>query len=184
MIKVYRIKCDVNQYQYFLPEWEEDESKLWADCNPKINNWSPPSVFVYKPLYKKGDFYNFNSNVLITSPKATQALYSYLAMAGELLPIPYSGEIFTLLNVTECVNCLCQQKTDWVRSKETGDNLWIKNYVFHTDRFPESSIFKIPETCKSEILVADGLKDPRDEFRYTYETAGLQGLIFEEIWKG
>lgn len=154
------------------------------DCSLKASNWFPPPVFVYQPLHQKGDFYNYNSSALITNPKATQALYRYLEMAGELLPLPHNGEVFTMLNVTECINCLNQQKTEWVQSKEKGDNLWIKKYVFHTDRFSESDIFKLPETCKSETLVVEGLKDPKDEFRYIVESAGLLGLLFEEIWKG
>jgi len=183
MIKVYRLKVDVNKYQYFLPEQEEYEAKLWMDCISKADNWLPPPVFVYKPFHKKGDFYSFNSSALITSPKATQVLYPFLEVAGELLPLPYQGELFTLLNVTECIDCLHQQKTEWMQSKDTGDNLWIKKYVFHTNRFSESDIFKIPETCKSEILIVEGLKDPKDEFRYAVESAGLQGIVFEEIWK-
>lgn len=184
MIKVYRIKTNVNEYQYFLPEKEEDESKLWMDCSSKVSNWSAPPMFIYKPLHKRGDFYNFNSSALIISPKATQVLYPYLESAGELLPVTYNNELFTLLNVTQCINCLHQQKTEWVQSKESGDNLWIRRYAFHPDRFSESDIFKIPETCKSEILVVEGLKDPKDELRYVVQSTGLQGLIFEEIWKG
>jgi hypothetical protein len=182
MIKVYRIKSDVNKYQYFLPEKEEDESRLWMDCSSKGDTWLPPPVFVYKPIHKKGDFYSFNSSAIITSPKATQVLYPFLEAAGELLPLTYKGEQFTLLNVTECIDCLYHQKTEWVQSKDAGENLWINKYVFHTNRFSESDIFKIPETCKSEILVVEGLKDPKDEFKHAIESAGLEGMIFEEVW--
>jgi hypothetical protein len=182
MIRVYRIRSDVNHYQYFLPENDEELPKLRMDCVPRAENWSPPPVFVYEPLHKKGDFYNFNSSSLITSPKATQALYPYLEIAGELLSLPYKDEVYTLLNVTECINCLDQQRTEWVKGKDKGDNLFIKSYAFYPDRFSESDIFKIPETCLSEILVVEGLKDQKDEFRYVVESAGLQGLIFEEIW--
>lgn len=182
MIKVFRLRTNVNEYQYFLPERREDEATLWMDCSSRSSDWSAPPVFVYKPLHKKGDFYNFNSSTLITSTKATQVLYPYLERAGELLPLSYDNELFTVLNVTECINCLHQDKTEWVKSKEGKDKLWIKNYVFHPDRFSESDIFKIPETCKSEILVVEGLKDPKDEFRHIVESASLQGLVFEEIW--
>lgn len=100
------------------------------------------------------------------------------------MPLSYNGEIYTVLNVTECINCLDQQNTEWVLGKDTETNLLIKRYVFHNNRFSESDIFKIPETCKSEILVVEGRKDPRDEFMYAVESADLKGLLFEQIWEG
>ena len=153
------------------------------DCELRAHSWSPPSVFIYEPKKQRGDFYNFDSDILISNSKATKVIYHHYTIAGELLHLPYVGEIFTLLNITECINCLDQEKTRWSYDVSSNIPLFIEEYVFHKNRFSESSLFKIPETSKSEILVVEGLKDPKDEFKYAYETAGLQGLIFEEIWK-
>ena len=183
MISVYRIKSDVNHYQYFLTEQGEDEPKLMMDCTPKAEAWSPTPVFIYMPKLGKGDFYNFTSSALITSPRATEVLHTHLVKAGELLPLPYNGEVYTVLNVTECINCLDHEKTEWVYGKSTGAKIGIKRYTFHRNRFSESDIFKIPETCKSEILVVEGIKDVKDSFKYAVESAGLEGLIFEEVWE-
>ncbi len=98
------------------------------------------------------------------------------------MPLPYENEVFTVLNVTECINCLDREKTEWEYAKGSGKKLWIKKYAFHHDRF-SSTIFKIPETCMSEILIVEGLRGPEDEFKQTVEAAGLQGLIFEKIWE-
>jgi hypothetical protein len=181
-MKVYRIDHDTQHYQYFLVENDDEVERLVMDCTPKADTWSSPSVFVFKPMLKAGDFYQFEGDLLITSPRATEVLRTHLEMAGELLPLPYQGEEYTVLNVTECINCLDGDKTEWAVDDETGERLYPEKYVFHRDRFTESALFKIPETHGAEILVVEGLHDPEEEFRYMVEQANLKGLIFVQFW--
>lgn len=103
-------------------------------------------------------------------------------MAGELLPLKYSGQSYNLVNVLECVNCLDEQKTKWVTGKTTGAKIRIADYHFNKERLSESTIFKIPETALAEILCVEGLKDPADEFKYQVDSRRLKGLRFEELW--
>lgn len=176
-MKVYRIRPDVNRYQYFLVEREEDVETLWMDCTSKAAQWVPPPVYVYEPKHKVGDFYNFGIAGLITSPRATDALRPHLEAAGELLPLPYQGEEFTVLNVLQCIDCLDQE-----RSEERPG--YYTKYVFHPDKLAQvpSTLFKIPQTHRGEILVVEGLRAPHEEFRYAVERAGLKGLLFTERW--
>jgi hypothetical protein len=152
-MRVYRFTSDVNQYQYFLPDAEEDVLSLLTECQPMLDAWHPPAVFVFKPLHKPGDLYGFYGCTPIFSPRATEALAEYLAVAGELLPLPYKGEVFTALNVLECVNSLDEEHTEW--AMQDGVRLYPKKYVFRANHFSESHIFKIPETYRAEVLVAD-----------------------------
>lgn len=181
-MKVYRINNNVNHYQYFLAEQEEDELKLMMDCTSKEHNWNPPPVFIFRPKLRAGDFYNFSSDILISSPKATEALRTHFEMAGELLPLPYKGQIYTLLNVTMCIDCLDQERTEWLWDKVTNTKVLPKKYVFHKDRFTGSRIFKLPETCRGEILIVDMEQGGDEEFRGAVALAKLQGLVFEELW--
>jgi hypothetical protein len=181
-MKVYRLRSDVNHYRYFLPEREEDALALEMDCTPKEETWVPPPVFIYEPMLKAGDFYQFEGSKLITTLRATEVLEEFLEMAGELLPLPYGGEVYTVLNVLECINCLDHERTQWRLGPDTGEKLGPRQYAFHPDRFSESPLFKIPETCRSQILLVEGLRDPEEEFRYVVENAGLNGLVFEELW--
>ena len=182
MITVYRIKNDIDQFQYFLTKKKDEYNRLNMDGTPKFKNWSPPSVYIYRPKHQKGDFYNTSSGSLISNPGATEILRPQYKAAGELLPLPYKQEIYTILNVTACINCLDQERTKWIYSKATNTRLMIEKYAFHSDRFT-SNIFKIPETCMSEVLVVEGLKSTKDEFRYIVESNRLRGLIFEKIWE-
>ncbi len=181
-MKVYRLRNDVNRYQHFLrDDTGDDVVVLDPDCRPRAGTWSPPPVIVLDPFLEEGDFYQFDPGILITSPRATDVLRGELELAGELLPLPYKGKEYTVLNVTECIDCLDQEGSKWLRTS-LGEEIYPLEYSFHKHRFTESSLFKIPETHKSEILVVEGLKDPEDEFRYIVESAGLKGLIFQEIW--
>lgn len=181
-MKVYRVSNDVERYQYFLTEREEDIFKLKMDCTPIKDIWQPPPVFVYMPKRKPGDFYNFNSDILITSPRSTEVLHEFLELAGELLPLPYHGQIYTILNVTMCIDCLDHEKTEWLIDELTGIKSLPIKYVFHKDRFASSRIFKIPETCGGEILVVDKEQNEGEELHSVVIRAGLHGLVFEELW--
>jgi hypothetical protein len=43
-MKVYRVTSDVNEYQYFLPEREEDEHLLEMDCTQSSSLVSAASI--------------------------------------------------------------------------------------------------------------------------------------------
>jgi len=112
-------------------------------------------------------------DALLANSRATEVVRTFFEMAGELLPIFYDGEEYTLLNVLECVNAL--------DNKRTEKTTWITKYYFHSSRFSESSIFKIPEETVSVLsLERDGC--PECEFKACVEANGLTELIFEELW--
>ena len=135
-MKVYRLRNDVNRYQYFLPANIEDDKAgvFLGDCRPRAAMWRPPPVFILEPFHEAGDFYQFDRGALITSPRATVALYQHLVRAGELLPLFHEGREYTWLNITECINCLDQEHSEWLLTSE-GARIYPIKYVFHRDRF-------------------------------------------------
>lgn len=180
-MQVYQFRNDVNHYQYFLAEEVAEEIHLRTDCAEREVSWTSPKVYIYKPFHKKGDLFHFSDSGPIFGPSATEKLRMHLEMAGELLPLSYQGEIYTLLNVTECINCLDQEKTEWVTAPD-GTRLWPGRYVFHPDRFSESDIFKIPETYRAEVLVID--RDDDEGFVAALKEHNIQGYTLELLWSG
>jgi hypothetical protein len=178
-MKVYRLDNDVNRYQYFLPDEESDVMSLLTDCTSRLETWTPPGVYVYKPRHKPGALYNFSSSSLIFSPHATEILRDFLEMAGELLPLPYEGKIYTLLNVTECINCLDQKRSEW-HLTPSGELVNLRRYVFHPKRLSESLIFKIPETYGAEVLLLD--REDGEGFLDMARAHGLEGFRLELLW--
>lgn len=164
-MKVYRIDEDVNHYQYLLPAdasvWSTD--RLTFDGTPKAEHWVPPEVYVHKPKLKRGNFFGGIVGCLLHDGTAHEKLADLFAAAGEMLPLPHEGQMFHILNVTECINALNQQHTQWRASG--GVKISIEKYVFHPNRIGESTLFKIPETCRGEVLVAERTGDPEDEFK-------------------
>ncbi len=136
------------------------------------------------PKLRHGNFYNFGGGFLTADGRATEALRTHFEMAGELLPLPYKGEIFTVLNVTECIDCLDHERTTWnvVRRNDKEIPVCIDRYVFREDRLSESPLIKIPEENVSSIFLVEGHMDPDEEFREIVNRQGLEGLKFEEVW--
>jgi hypothetical protein len=182
-VKVYKLRLDSNNYQRFLPEDEGiwKTRRLTMDCTRKLPAWIPPAVYVPNPSLKKGHFFHLCSGAFVADKDATEMLRDLLEMGGELLPIAYKTEPYSLLNVTECMDCLDHERTEWVLGKSTAAKIDIKRYVFRAERMPESSIFKIPHRL-ADIYVAEGRFDPEDEFKSKVEKNNFGGLLFEEVW--
>jgi hypothetical protein len=85
--------------------------------------------------------------------------------------------------VTECVNCLDHDKCKWLKTKD-GQRIYPTKFVFHPDRFVESSIFKIPEMRASSPLCVERENDPETEFKAAVEHHKLKGLTFKLLWSG
>ena len=179
---VYKINNDVNNFQYFLTKDSKDVFSMAFDCTSRGREWDPPSVYIYKPLHQEGDFFQFDSSSLIFREKILNRMHRFFAPAGEMLPLPFQGEMFYVLNVTNCINCLDPKKSEWATSND-GMKLYPTKFCFFKDRFSEAEIFKIPEDRGSILVVANRV-DPYDEFVSAYQEQGLKGLIFEKIWEG
>ncbi len=189
MVNIYRIRLDVNNYQALYVDddkWHGDVLSLFTfDGMPRISNWAAPPVFILDPKLKRGNFLSFQlmgGGAFIADAKAVSATQEFFEMAGEMLPLPYEDEMFQVINITECINVLDQKGTKWHVHEKSGTKIYIESYAFHPRRFTESSLFKIPETCKTHIYTLERCGDPECEFKARVEQAGLTGLIFEKVW--
>ena len=183
-MKVYRINIETNLYQSVFPNIEESKilEYMTFDCIKKSIDWSKIDWQVFNPKMKKGNFFGLGlSGALIFDENVFKSdLYTLIEMAGQILHIKVDGFNLYALNVLECVNALNRTKTvnDIYEDGTTGR---ILEYSFNKTQISVSTIFKIPETCKGEILTYVGLKDEDDEFKSLYEKLGFTGLSFTEI---
>jgi hypothetical protein len=181
-MKIYRVRPDVNNYQYFLLEDDNlvGTEMLDFDGTAKGDEWVAPAVYIYKPKLKKGNFPDlWSTATIVVDEVALKQMRGLLEMSGELLPLPHKDNLYHVLNVTGCFNILDEDHTQWRDEKGSKP---IKRYAFHAKRLTETPLFKIPETCKYEILTCEGLTDPEFEFKGRVEQLGLKGLVFEELW--
>jgi len=183
-MKIHRAKADAKSYQWIMPSVQEDDllDLLTFDCEAKSQFWVEANWYCFNPKQKKGNFYTLGSSSSFAFDKEVYEsnLFPLLEMAGEILPIQLGMETLYVMNILECVNTLNDEKTDW-ETYPDGSRRKISNYYFHNDRISESSLFKIPQTSKTEILTYSGVKDPEDEFKSLYEKLNFSGLIFERL---
>jgi len=181
-MKIYRIVNDVEKYQWIMPQNEKDLfDALSFDCFPKKESWNPIEMYIFNSKKKKGNFYSLGGiGALVFDDNVLNVMRTFFEMAGEILPVFLNGTELYILNVLECVNALDEKKTIWnYYENQTRDG--ILKYAFHNKRFTESSIFKIPETSKTEILTYSGFKDPIEEFYSLYIQYAFEGLLFDQI---
>jgi hypothetical protein len=186
-MNVLRIEVDVNEYQsVYLSDadaWSLDQ--MTFDCSPRLDGWDAPEVYVLHPKKKRGDFFGFGEGIgtIVITESTRDKLADLLEMSAECLPLRCGNETLYVVNVIECVNAL-----DESRSKRDvypdGSPARILEFAFHSRRFTETPLFKIPETCKIHILTIEGMKDQDDEFKGRVESLGLQGLEFDLLWSG
>lgn len=181
---IYRLKADVNNYQFFLPSDLEtvEQQVLMMDCERRLDTWKPPRVYIHQPKLKRGNFIAVGMGSPLACDERTlddDKMYELLEMSGELLPLPHEGETFYIINPLECINALDREQSEWGGTIKIGIP---RRYVFHRIRIPETPLFKIPETSRGEILCAENAYDPEYEFKRRYEQLGLTGLRFEKLW--
>lgn len=179
-MRILRIALDVNHYQYFLTVNDEDSECLYMDGTPRKDTWTPPEVFILYPKHLVGDFFQFGGAAPIASPKAAHALRAFSQSAGELLPLPYNGETYTILNVLNIVDCLDAPRLE--HAFRSRSRYLLRAGGIEMLRQSPSVLFKVPQAIRAAVHVVEGLRDPVDEFRAVVARAGLKGLLFQEVW--
>jgi hypothetical protein len=183
-MNIFNIKRDSNNIQLLQatkPEFKTLEF-INFDCEKRKKEWEELQVYIYNPKIKPKNFYSYASGILVFDEKALEICENVFEMSGEILPIQVErGPKLYLLNILECMNGLDYDSTIW-DYYDDGTKGRILEYAFHKDRIEnESTIFKIPETSKTDIFCFSDVKDRSDEFYHLYHDNNLTGLIFEEI---
>lgn len=181
-IKVFKVKQNCDRFRC-LHEMSDRPHVLetLAGCKPRGKDWEPPPVHLNNPKLKIGDFLNALNNYLVANTRATELLRPLFAACAEILPLPCEGEMYYVINVTKCVDCLDDNKTVWA-IPEGPYRGWIVRHVFTPERLQAGGIFKIPEYGGREIFAVEGLGDRDAEFREIVRRERLTGLLFEEVW--
>ena len=176
-MKVFRIKTDVNNYQWLIPNVPDSQTLDYVfDCRSRQGAWRPPKIYPFSPTDRRGDFFKFGTGTLVASASAGEAVRTFFQMAGEQLPIFLDGERLVVLNVLTCVNALNAARI------ERAPDGWITRFSFHEDKLSGSSIFKVPETRAVDVLTWERDGNPALEFKAFVESTRVTGLIFEELW--
>jgi hypothetical protein len=184
-MRIFKIKNDSNFVQVLCPVDNPSTplSFLTFDCEPRETSWQEFEVYVQNPKTKAENFYSMPSGILVCDGYALELCRTVFEMSGEILPIKVErGKELYIINILECMNGLNYETTEWDYYKD-GTKGRILKFGFHPERvLNESSLFKIPETSKTDIFCWADIKHPDDEFYHIYHNNNLTGLIFEELY--
>ncbi|MDB4262511.1 hypothetical protein N9849_00755 [bacterium] len=81
-----------------------------------MKTWNSPDFYIHNPILEKGDFFHVGAGCIAFGEKVWNCdrMVDSLEMAGEILPITLeTGEGLYILNVTECVNALDKEKSEY-----------------------------------------------------------------------
>lgn len=184
-MKIYKIKTESNSVQILSPVNNVDRglNLLTFNCESRNKKWEEIEVYIQNPATKPKNFFSMPSGILVCDDSALNVCRTVFEMSGEILPVHVErGSKLYVINVSECMNGLNNDTTEWAYYKD-GSKSRILKYGFYPDRvLNESSIFKIPETAKIDIFCWAYIKNPNDEFYHLYHEHGLTGLVFEELY--
>lgn len=165
MNEIFRVLQDCDRYQNFVFDDDDEAADMLIElaCQRVGKRWRSPNPVVEKPKLKKGDFLNFDTAPLIISEKAKNAMKQHWQTgAVELLPMPYRGETYYVVNVLRQIDCLA--KKQWQGRGCTQ---------FEKSKLKDASIFMVPQLC-TDVFV-------NESFKADVERLGLTGAIFEDV---
>jgi hypothetical protein len=180
-MKIYEVKVDVTECQIIQRD-DHEELHEFA-CRKMSGIWIPENWYIYNPLDNKTHFYATPGATIIFDEFIRESdLGSQFEMSGEILSISIEGDNYYFLNVIGCINALNKQMTTYEIYDDGSISSVINTYSFYPQRIGGNPLFKIPETCRFQILCFEGILDPWDEFKGRYEQLGLKGLKFIELY--
>src|SRR5690349_12399190 len=114
-----------NNHQDLLPddrkcksdaEFEAVNSALRFTGVPKGKKWVSPPVFSLNPKKPMPDIWHigYGSDAFAVTQKVFEKTSMFLEMAGELLPLPYKDLNLIICNITECVDCVDPEASQWL----------------------------------------------------------------------
>jgi hypothetical protein len=139
--------------------------------------WKAPPLETVDPAQPRPDIWRVDgSGSFAFNDRARAVLAGDLSKAGQLLPAKYSNEELSLFNPLRVVDCLDPANSTFVGSSEIPNKR-----AFLPDRFPDSSLFLVPETGQTIYCLENPQQDSL-RFRARVDRADLRGLLFILVW--
>jgi hypothetical protein len=182
----FEVEADPDRFQYFLLEDASAADDFYFDGRPLSRIWRAPAVYSYQPRLPEGDFWSFGlgafGTVFAVRPEALErpGLRQYLESVGELLPLPYDGREFAVWNITECIDALDADASEWLHYDD-GSRFRVAIPRFRPNRLGWN-VFKVPEISTSIFAWTDDRTERGQLFRNLVDDEKLTGIVFREVY--
>ena len=177
---VYKLKCDVNNYEVFglfnKDDW--DVLEMLDNGEPVADKWHPIRVRPRPPspaeLRMPGDFPYLGSIIPMFSGRAVEALRDVLEPNGELLALDCLEGVYCAYNLLTIIDALDQNRSDLKRFPSSGRIMLMNRYEFNPELLDDAVIFALPDMRGRRFVT--------DEFVQRVRSAGLLGFEFHRVW--
>lgn len=173
-MKVWILDCDVDHYENLY--WEKDiDFTLSFDGTEKVKEWSPVRV---QRMYRNRKFSNtpgLSPHLPVFDKKAVSILKDFLIDNAEILPLDCKDGDFYLINVTNIIDCIDYEKSEYKTFNDENRIMRFIKYVFDQRNINGVDLFRLKDVPLKRPFVSD-------EFRKHVIESGLKGFIFELAW--
>ncbi|HET6251073.1 MAG TPA: hypothetical protein VFE47_25525 [Tepidisphaeraceae bacterium] len=180
-VTIYRAAPDTGVFQELRTDDAEFLKKSTFNGDPIEGPWRAPKLYIPDTTKPEPDIWGCfgNPSIFAISPQlADDALRGFIDESCEEFPLRIRSREWRLINVVNVVDCLDADRSRF----DPAAPAHVTDYEF----LPIFSgwLWKIPQTCRTEVLTPEGMAARHDEFKGTVEKLKLTGLRFERLWRG
>ena len=176
-MRVWKLGCDVNHYENLI--WADSEYDISFiqsfNGTSKEKEWAPIEL---KCMYSNREFSNtpgLSAHIPVFDKKAVDILKNYLRGSAEILPIICENTEFYAINVTNVVDCIDYETSEYRTFRDGKRIMRFIKYAFDEKKVENIHIFKIKDEPLRSPFVSD-------EFRKKILESNLTGFEFEMVW--
>lgn len=126
---------------------------------------------VDKPI---GDVFSVQISSFILNEKSYRVLYPYIKNEVQIFKIKSEDENLYVVNVTNIIDCLDYDKSEFKRFTSSGRIMEVTKYAFKERLLKNAFIFKLPE-------FSNNLNYVTEDFKKVVEENNIKGFKFEEL---
>jgi len=178
-VKIWKLGRDVDNYESLA--WGDNEFDIDLNYIQSFNgdskekNWIPIHL---KRMSEDIEFSNtpgLSAHIPVFDKKAVDVVREYLIGNAEILPVLCGDKEFYIINVTNVMDCIDYELSEYKTFRDGVRIMRFIKYVFIEDKVENVHIFKIKDESLRSPFVSDA-------FRQKIIDSDLTGFKFELVW--
>jgi len=183
ILKIWSFAINSFDYSKYTLVDQKDRAYFKKNVTPaiikgeKIGKTWKPLIYLKKEQRKKPDFLTIEDVGIVMTQRAIDALNPLLGKSIEKLPLVTFKQAMYFVHITESLDCLDDEKTEYRLSAVTQTKVGINKFAFDVGKIKNKHIFKIKGFWYNTFV--------SDEFQKICKENDLQGVDFafeEMVW--
>ena len=169
------MRFNLEQYDWVTYQDLDYESIRSLDGRSMRHSWSPLAVMrLYEGKYSNAPC--FVPHIPVFDRSAVNVLQDLISDDAEVLPLVSADGEFYAINVTQVLNCIDYEASEYEKFTDSNKIMLFTKYAFNKHAVQGKHIFRI---------VDEPLRSPfvSDEFRDKVIQSGLTGFNFKLVWE-